>query len=356
MSATTPSPRPASFLLPTARQAAVVAIFTLSLSWLLHLLSGTPYLGVFGRIGFIGAALLMAYSAADALRPHWLGRGPARLAAVVLTAPVASLLTALATQGSHFLAYLGDTQTLVGHFLMVFLAIFFGVLFSLAAMRNERKARERADQLRVELDNSRLERELLDARLRMLHAQIEPHFLFNTLSNVEALVASGSPNAGPVLRHLIAYLRAAMPRLSDADATLDTELQLVRSYLELMQLRMPDRLQFTVAAPAQAGTLRFPAMALLTLVENAIRHGIDPNVDGGRIDVGGRCDDATGKLVLWVNDTGKGMSDTAQPGTGLSNLRTRLHAFYGDGARVDLHEVVPHGLRVELHVDPGGKP
>jgi sensor histidine kinase YesM len=356
MSPTTPSPRPASIPLPTARQAAVVAVFTLSLSWLLHVLSGTSYLGVFGRIGFIGAALLMAYSVAGALRPRWMGLGPARLAAVVLTAPVAALVTALVTQRSHFIAYLGDTQTLVGHFLMVFLAIFFGVLFSLVAMRNERRERERADRLGVELEKNRLERELLDARLRMLHAQIEPHFLFNTLSNVEALVASGSPNAGPVLRHLIAYLRAAMPRLNDADATLETELQLVRSYLELMQLRMPDRLQFTVAAPAQARALRFPAMALLTLVENAIRHGIDPNIDGGRIDVGGRCDDTTGAMVLWVNDTGKGMSETAQPGTGLSNLRTRLHAFYGDGARVDLHEVVPHGMRVELHFHPGDKP
>jgi sensor histidine kinase YesM len=356
MSATPSSPRPASFLLPTTRQAAVVAVFTLLLSWLLHVLSGTSYLGVFGRIGFIGAALLMAYSAAGGLRPRWLGLGPARLAAVILTAPVAALLTALATQRSHFLAYLGDTQTLVGHFLMVFLAIFFGVSFALVAMRNERKARERADRLRAELENNRLEHELLDARLRMLHAQIEPHFLFNTLSNVEALVASGSPNAGPVLRHLIAYLRAAMPRLNDADATLETELQLVRSYLELMQLRMPDRLGFTVSAPARAGTLRFPAMALLTLVENAIRHGIDPNVDGGHIDVGGRYEEATGKLVLWVSDTGKGMSETAQPGTGLSNLRTRLHAFYGAGARVDLHEVIPHGMRVELHVDTGGKP
>jgi signal transduction histidine kinase len=355
MSATTPLPRPAATLLPTARQCAVVAIFTLSLSWLLHVLSGTPYLGVFGRIGFIGAALLMAYSIAGGVHPRWMGAGPARLAAVVLTAPVAALITALATQRGRFLAYLGDTQTLVGHVLMVVLSIFFGVLFSLVAMRNERKARERADQLGIELEKNRLERELLDARLRMLHAQIEPHFLFNTLSNVEALVAAGSPNAGPVLRHLIAYLRAAMPRLNDADATLETELQLVRSYLELMQLRMPDRLRFTVSAPAGAGTLRFPAMALLTLVENAIRHGIDPNIDGGRIDVGGRLDDTAGKLVLWVHDTGKGMSETAQPGTGLSNLRTRLHAFYGDGARVDLHEVEPHGLRVELHFYAGGK-
>ncbi len=348
-----PFPRPASVFLPRPRQVATVLVFTLTLSWLLHVLSGTPYLGVFGRIGFIGAVLLMAYTAAGALRPHRLGLAPARLLAVVAAAPVAALATALATQRGRFLDYLGDTQTLVGHVLMVSLAILFGVAFSLVAMRSERRQLERAQRLAAELETSRLERELLDARLRILHAQVEPHFLFNTLSNVEALVASGSPNAAPVLRHLIAYLRAAMPRLNDAQATLDTELQLVRSYLELMQLRMPDRLQFAVAVPAWAGTLRFPPMALLTLVENAVRHGIDPAIDGGRIDVGGQRDDASGETVLWVGDTGVGMAETAQPGTGLSNLRSRLRGYYGEAARVDLHEIAPHGVRVELHFQAG---
>jgi sensor histidine kinase YesM len=144
-----------------------------------------------------------------------------------------------------------------------------------------------------------------------------------------------------------------MPRLNDSDATLETELQLARSYLELMRLRMPDRLRFAVAPLPGAATMRFPSMALLTLVENAVRHGIDPSVDGGEIEVGGRYDQATGTMIVWVGDTGAGMSETAQPGTGLSNLRGRLNAFYGAAARVDLHEVVPHGVRVELHFQPG---
>jgi sensor histidine kinase YesM len=345
--------RRAHAFLPSARQALVVTVFTLLLSWLLHLLSGTPYLGVFGRIGFIGAALLLAYSAAGALRPRWLSLAAARLGAVVLTAPVAALVTALATQRGQFFAYLAQTQTLVGHFLMVLLAVVFGVLFSLLAMRSERRERERADRLQAELQKNTLERELLDARLRLLQAQIEPHFLFNTLANVEALVASGSPNAGPVLRHLIAYLRAAMPRLNDEAATLEQELQLVRAYLELMQVRMPDRLQFEVAHVAQAASVRFPPMALLTLVENAVRHGIDPGVAGGRIAVGAALDAADGKSRVWVSDTGVGMAETAQPGTGLNNVRSRLQAVYGDGARLELHAVAPHGVRAELHFSGG---
>ncbi len=347
--------RPARSILPSLRQVLSVTAITLLISWVLHLLSRTPFPAVFGRIGFIGGCLLMAYSAADRLRPRWLSLGAARLLAVALAAPLASLATALLTQGRNFIAYLGKTETLVGHILMVVLALAFGLLFSLLAMRKERRANERADRLQVELEKNTLARELLDARMRLLQAQIEPHFLFNTLANVEALVAAGSPNAGPVLRHLISYLRAAMPRLGDADATLEDELQLVRNYLELMHLRMPDRLQFAVSTVPELARLRFPAMALLTLVENAVRHGIDPSMNGGRIEVGGARDGATGKAVLWVSDTGIGMAETAQPGTGLSNLRTRLQAFYGGDARLDLHEQAPHGVRVELHFHPERK-
>ncbi|WP_217428522.1 sensor histidine kinase [Rugamonas rivuli] len=352
----TSRPHTADTALPTRQQALKVAVFTLLLSWPLHRLSGTPYHAVFGRIGFIGMALLLAYAAAGRFKPHWLGIAPARLMAVVLTAPVAALITVLVTQGANFSAYLGERQTLLGQIMMVFLSIFFGVLFSLVAMRNERKQRERADRLQTQLEKDALERELLDARLRLLQKQIEPHFLFNTLANVEALVAAGSANAGPVLRQLIAYLRAAMPRLGDADATLATELQLVRTYLQLMHLRMPDRLQYSVADFPAAETLRFPAMALLTLVENAVRHGIDPSMDGGSIEVGGSRDPDSGRVTLWVADTGIGMAETAQPGTGLSNLRTRLQGCYGAGARLDLHEATPRGVRVELHFDPGAKP
>jgi signal transduction histidine kinase len=353
MSLTTSLHTPTSAFLPPRRHVVVVTLFTLLLSWLLQRISGSTYLDVFGHVGFIGAVLLFAYSAAAGLRPRWLGPRLARLAAIVLAAPVAALATVLAAERGNVLVYLKQPQSQTATIAMVVMAVFFGVPFSLVAMRGERKERDRADRLQVELEKNRLERELLDVRLRMLHAQIEPHFLFNTLANIEALVASGSANAAPVLRHLIAYLRAAMPRLNDADATLETELGLVRSYLELMQLRMPDRLRFAVSAPAGSAAVRFPSMALLTLAENAVRHGIDPSVDGGEIEVGGRYGEAAGTMVLWVSDTGVGMSETAQPGTGLSNVRARLNAFYGAAARVELHELVPHGVRVELHFQPG---
>ena len=349
MTSTPPSFR--RTLLPPRRQVFIVATVVTLLSWLLHLASRTPFHIVIGHIGFMGASLLLAYSAAGPLRPHWMSLRFARLLAIVLTAPLAALATAALMQGANVFSHLRSVKNLSGYIMLVLVALIFGLVLSTLSMRSERRQRERADRLQVELEKNTLERELLDARLRLLHAQIEPHFLFNTLANVEALVASGSPNAGPVLRHLIAYLRAAMPRLNDADATLGTELQLVRTYLELMHMRMPDRLQFSVAALPELSGLRFPAMALLTLVENAVRHGIDPGMTGGHIEVGGEQRD--GNVMLWVSDTGIGMSETAQPGTGLTNLRTRLQAFYGADAHLDLHEQAPHGVRVELHFQPG---
>lgn len=339
-----PTPRPA---LPTPRQWLVVLLITLQLSWVLSALSSSPFLSVLLRIVFIGVLLLLTYTASGTVRQRWLPAALLRLLAVVLVAPLATLAIFLLTE------QLPARRELVsGYIMLAILSAVTGTLATLVALRLERKANERALRLQEERERDTLERELTAARLRLLQAQIEPHFLFNTLANIAALVEAKSDNAGPVLRHLIAYLKAAMPRLNDTDATLDTELQLVRAYLELMHMRMPDRLQFSVQVAPELHGLPFPAMALLTLVENAVRHGIDPSLEGGRIEVGGQADAASGRISLWVGDTGQGMSASAQPGTGLANVRTRLQALYGPGARLDLHEETPHGVHVELTFTP----
>jgi sensor histidine kinase YesM len=339
-----------SAALPTLRQVVVVLFITAQLAWLLQALSATAFFSVLLRTAFIGMALLLAYTTAGKLRQRWLPQSLIQLLAVGLTAPLATLAIFLLTESGNGAAHMRRQAS--GYVALSFVALVCGWVVALVALRLERKARERDARLQAERERNTLERELLDARLRLLQAQIEPHFLFNTLANIQALVESGSDQAAPVLRHLIAYLRAAVPRLNDANATLDTELQLVRAYLELMHLRMPDRLQFKVAAALELHSLAFPAMALLTLVENAVRHGIDPSTAGGWIEVGGKADAASGVVTLWVADSGIGMAESAQPGTGLGNVRTRLQAFYGAGARLDLHEQAPHGLRVELVFPP----
>jgi sensor histidine kinase YesM len=221
-----------------------------------------------------------------------------------------------------------------------------GLVLALGALYRERDAQARAQELSFALERSQLEKQALDARLRLLHAQIEPHFLFNTLANVQQLVESGSPRAAPVLQSLIAYLRAAVPTLSNENATLANEMALVKAYLELMRMRMPDRLEFSVSVPPELAQRRFPPMALLTLVENAVRHGIDPSEAGGSIRVEAR--EQAGRVEVVVADSGVGMRETAVPGTGLNNLRERLRVFFGDAAELQLSDQPPHGLRAVI--------
>jgi LytS/YehU family sensor histidine kinase len=259
------------------------------------------------------------------------------------------LIVQMLTFGGDFSAFLGSRGHVRGYFLVMVVAVIVGTMIALGALYRERDAQVRAQALQFELERETLKRQAADARLSLMTAQIQPHFLLNTLANVQALMESGSPRAIPVFRALIDYLRAAVPHLQQGVATLKDEERLVRAYLELMHMRMPDRLTFaTDIDPALQG-MRFPAMALLTLVENAIRHGIDPGCDSGHVEVGARRADAE-TVQLWVQDTGVGLSPHAGEGTGLANLRARLKASFDDSARLELSEVAPHGLRADLWV------
>jgi LytS/YehU family sensor histidine kinase len=218
---------------------------------------------------------------------------------------------------------------------------------AVAALVRQITGAARNQALAFELERSELERRALDARLRLMQAQVQPHFLFNTLANVRALVGTGSPRAPAVLDSLIAYLRAAVPRLDQGATSLGQEADLVRAYLELMHMRMPDRLEFGVHVDEAAASLRVPPMALLTLVENAVRHGIDPSEVGGRIDVTASVRD--GRCVARVVDTGIGLQHRGDGlGTGLSTLRERMQLAFGGDAALRIARNVPNGVCAEL--------
>jgi len=303
----------------------------------------TPYHELVWQLLAIALFVQLAFSAGEYWALPGVPRWVAQVLAVVLAGPLATLLLQLALVGGSWSAFVGHRGMVHGFFVVTVLVLVFAPSMALGALYRQRDAQAQHDALAFALEKSELEKQALDARLKLLHAQIEPHFLFNTLANVQELVESGSSQAAPVLRSLIAYLRAAMPLLDHIDATLATEASLVRAYLELMHLRMPDRFAFAIDIPPGLAGLRFPSMALLTLVENAIRHGIDPAEQGGRIDV--RAERlVSGEVRVSVADTGAGLLDTATPGTGLANLRERLLVFYGSGARLELAENVPRGV------------
>lgn len=280
--------------------------------------------------------------------PEWLARWVMQVAAVAVVVP-----------GTLFLLYHLGTPTgqapfwrhgdrLAGFLLLAASSLLVAPWIALAALVRQKEAIARHQSLAFELERSELSRQALDARLRLLQAQIEPHFLFNTLANVRALVASSSPQAPRVLDNLIAYLRAAVPRLDRQVTTFGDELALIRAYLELMHLRMPDRLTYDIHAAPECLQVLCPPMTLMTPVENAVRHGIDPSEEGGQINVVVQIDDTT--CVARVCDTGVGAVASSDGGTGLSSLRERLAAVFGEQARLRLLPVQPHGLEVRIEI------
>jgi len=268
--------------------------------------------------------------------PRWLPRTVLRLLGIAISIPFVSFAVVGVTGGTQH-----DCIFVLGVFILIAPWIAIGTIL------RQRDAFAREQALEFNLQRSEFERRESDARLRLLQAQVEPHFLFNTLANVQALVDSGSPHASRVLSNLIAYLRAAVPRMNSRMSTLAGEVELVQAYLDLMQMRMPDRLKYAIRLEPAAAQLECPPMTLLTLVENAVRHGLDPSETGGRIDLDIWLRD--GRCVIRVTDTGIGLnSKTHGLGTGLSNLRERLRLAFSGEARFTLTEVAPRGVCAEV--------
>jgi two-component sensor histidine kinase len=333
---------------------------TLAISVLFGLLvsfgwrSGLPSLLL--RTVFIGLFAMLVFGVLE----QWPKRLPAKLArwvlqvlGVALAVPLGTLLIYVLSTADGEPAFWQAKERMEGFEMLNGLGLLVAPWAALAALVRQKEALARHQALAFDLERTELERQALDARLRLLQAQVAPHFLFNTLANVQALVDTGSEQASAVLRSLIAYLRAAVPRLHEPATTLGQELQLVQAYLELMHMRMPDRLQFALHVDEAALTLRCPPMTLLTLVENAVRHGIDPSEEGGRIEIhvqrrGDRC-------VARVSDTGAGLRPTGNGlGTGLSTLRERLQLTFGGDAQLRVSAQYPQGVCAELDLPARG--
>ncbi len=201
----------------------------------------------------------------------------------------------------------------------------------------------------------RAERQALEAQLKLLQGQIEPHFLFNTLANVVGLMESDAPRAKLMLESFVDYLRSSLGGMRKSDHTLGDELDLVEAYLRVIKIRMEDRLQYTIAAPEELRKLELPALTLQPLVENAVLHGLEPKIEGGSVRIAARLDGGARTLVLTVDDDGLGLTSPRPArrngsGTALANIRERLAQRYGDGdaAGLRVEPVAPNGVRATL--------
>ena len=308
-----------------------------------------PFMELVAETLLFGMGVVFAPTLAGIWRQRLMSRRMAQLVAVAVGAVLAPLTVKLLSSGGAPSVFFDSVPLVRGYVMVTLGGAIIGTLFALGALYRDRDAQARAESLQFALERETLERQAAVARLLLLTVQIEPHFLLNTLANVQELVESGSPQAVPMFRCLITYLRAAMPQLRREAATLGDEERLLRAYLELMAMRMPDRLSVSFDIDSDLRSLRFPPMALLTLAENAIRHGIDPACEGGSIEVGARRVDGS-TVHIWVADTGIGMAENAGMGAGLSNLQARLQALFGADARLELSEQAPHGLRAEFRL------
>jgi histidine kinase/histidine kinase/DNA gyrase B/HSP90-like ATPase len=212
------------------------------------------------------------------------------------------------------------------------------------------KAEVKAAVAQEVADGESLKRQVVEARMAAMQAQIEPHFLFNTLASIDHLIEVDPPRASKMQKNLISLLRASMPALREGGSTLGRELAVVRPYLEILKVRMEDRLQTEVNISEGLHSAEFPPMMLQSLVENAIKHGLEPKPAGGSLQVSAEI--VHGKLVVAVADTGVGFGGAATAGTGvgLENIRERLKLLFGTAAELRIAENQPTGTRVTIVV------
>jgi sensor histidine kinase YesM len=327
-------------------QIVIVFIATLLFAWALENSFLASFQRLWWRCTVTGYVALLAFV--------WGGNLPTRVMPAIAWR---FLLLTIAVPGTLFAVYVSELGWSVSAFLSAdsylrgwqklsgytFLMCTSGALVYVTV---ESKAEARRQQLKHELEKKTLEAQALAAHMRAMQAQVEPHFLFNTLANVQQLVEQQSPQAGPLLGHLIRYLRAAVPQMRTDMTTLKREMEMAENYLAIMKMRMPDRLRSTIHLPESLQAIVIPPLAVITLVENAVQHGIDPTEHGGTVTIDASCEGAD--VIVRVSDTGAGANGRTGKGFGLTHLRERLITRWGKAASLSISANYPHGTIAEL--------
>jgi sensor histidine kinase YesM len=294
----------------------------------------------------VGYTSMALYTVASNLQPRRIPREALQVVAIVLGSVLGTILAGV-VKGRAVTAMF--TERLSGVAISMGLGIGFGCVVFAAILLRERHANDLARIHRAEAERHHLEKNMLEARLAVMQAQVEPHFLFNTLANVQHLVETDPAAASRMLESLIRYLRAALPQMREAATNLGRELDMARAFLEIQDVRMRPRLSWRIDVPEALRERPFPPMMLISLVENAIKHGVDPCCERSSIVI--RAAEEAGCLRVSVVDTGDGIRPTTSGGgVGLANIRERLKALYGPAARLSLEENAPHGVVASIEL------
>jgi len=238
-----------------------------------------------------------------------------------------------------------------GFLQLLFLGVIFGSIIVYFFSSREQIAESQTRIQEEKIKRLTSEKKAAEANLKLLQAQVEPHFLFNTLSNILSLLDTNPERGKSMLVDFIQYLRASLSKIRKEQATLGQEMEMIQAYLSIFKVRMGDRLKYEIDLPKQMEAITFPPMLIQPLVENAIKHGLESRVDGGEIRIKGMEKD--GVLRLEVADTGNGFLQERDSGVGLSNIRERLNSMYGNSGRLILEENQPHGLKAIIEVPHG---
>jgi Histidine kinase len=240
-------------------------------------------------------------------------------------------------------------RVIFGGLTIAAIALLFPILFiTKGVISVNRRLKNRAAKSEQKAQQADLTKQLMEAKLAAMQAQIEPHFLFNTLASVQHLIETNPPAAAIMQNNLIKYLRAAIPQMRESSTTLGREAEQSRAYLDILKVRMGERLSYEINIPDALQSLAFPPMMIPTLVENAIKHGLEPKLEGGKIAINATI--VGDRLRVSVVDSGNGFSNKPGAGVGLENIRERLKALYGDKAAFIIMPNLPNGTVASIEI------
>jgi sensor histidine kinase YesM len=335
----------------TLHQVLIMSALAVLLAWALDASFSASFQRLWFRCTVVALVALLAFVWGGNLPTRLMPRAAWRFVLLILVVPTTVFVVYLAELGFSLDAFLSSYPRLRGWRNLTIYTLLMCGSAGLVYMLVENNEESKRQALKFELEKKTIEAQALAAQMRAMQAQVEPHFLFNTLANVQQLVEEQSPRAAPLLGNLISYLRAAVPQMRTDMTTLKREFDMAENYLAIMQMRMPDRLVTQISLPAALNDIAIPPLAIMTLVENAVRHGIDPTEHGGEVHISATRDG--GNIVVLVADTGKGSTNYNGAGFGLTHLRERLRTCWGAAATLSIGANKPRGTLAALTFPAG---